>query len=90
MRELKNELMDGSGMSHSFYFIDALYESAIGLIRYPYVFRLLIFPNKANALITKCWGNILPAHPPLASSPIRTTYWVEYGSLPTLFPLQLL
>lgn len=68
--------MDGSGTSHGFYFIKTPDQSGTWLIIYPHAPRLLVFPNKAKALGTKYWENIifLPALPPSASSLIKTIY----------------
>lgn len=73
--KLTQKLMDGSVTFRGFYFINSPYASNIWLIRYHYVW--LIFPNEAKTLRPKYWGNILPALPPSASSPIKTTYCVS-------------
>lgn len=75
--------MDDSGIFHGFYFTNTPLSIGYLANQIPLcpqvvdVSRLGIFPNKAKALITKYWGSTLPALPPSASSPIKTTYCVS-------------
>lgn len=65
--------MDGSGTSHSFYFINTPHQSSTCLIIYPHVPRL---SSQTKPRLSEPKENILtlPALPPLASSLRKTIY----------------